>query len=145
MTHIYTTMCKIANGKLLYDTEAQSGTLWWPRGWEERRVGGSHNSYGLWLIQIVVWQKLTQHYKAMTLFLEYKTLWKENINRENKEVTKQGTVWAGVVSIPKFTCWSSHVIVFEDGALGSRYARKDGALEKKRKTELSFPLRHMRS
>ena len=32
------------------------------------------------------------------------------------------------------------MIVFEDGAFGKQICQKDGALEKKRKTELSFPL-----
>lgn len=36
------------------------------------------------------------------------------------------------------------MIVFEDGAFGKQICQKDGALEKKRKTELSFPLLHMR-
>ena len=67
---------------------AQSGTLWWPRGWEEEGVGGSHNSYGLWLIQIVVWRKLTQHYKAMTLFLEYIKLCGKKISTEKIKMSQ---------------------------------------------------------
>ena len=73
--NIHITMCKTVSGKLLCNKGAQPSVLWWPRGMEwGRRVGGRFKTEGiyvcLWLIHIVVWQKPTQHCKAIILQLK---------------------------------------------------------------------------
>ena len=71
--NICITICKqIACGKLLYST----GLCDDREGWDGAQVGGSFKTEGvyvyLWLIYVVVWQKPTQHCKAITLQLKLK-------------------------------------------------------------------------
>ena len=66
MLDIYATMCKTASGKLLYSTgsSAQWSVMTWRSGMEEWEGGSGRTRY-LWLIHVVVQQKLAQHCKAI--------------------------------------------------------------------------------
>ena len=66
--------CKIANGKFLYNTGAQSDALWQPKGigWEGGRFNREGTCGHLRLIHGDVWQKPTQHCKATILQIKKK-------------------------------------------------------------------------
>ena len=69
------TVCKIANGNLLYDSgNSTRGSLTTWRGGMGREVGGMSKREGtyvsLWLIQADVWHKSTKYCKAIILQLK---------------------------------------------------------------------------